>query len=515
MLEQTTARPGETGSVTTNLANAEGVAPADGSGSSPKVTPYDFFFRDLQDDPDNLLEESPETVAALKSLGETMRDPGEGIPDSDIPSAYTYFGQFVTHEISFEDVSRHLVNIAGPDIKPLPPQQISKLVNTRSPNLDLDSVYGAGSVREHDWMRIGRVSHSKNGRPKHKDDYNDLPRSERSPIKEEDRAAQIGDPRNDENLIISQMHLAFLRAHNRRINEGHKFVETTKLLRQHYQHIVLEDFLTRVVNPAIVKSSKYEKNRFFSPPDDRFFIPLEFSVAAFRFGHSMVRRGYNDFNVKKGNVGLEQLFAFTRFSGQLGFEGEDGNPNTIPEDWIIEWEHFVGTGPEDNHARRIDTTLVEPLFHLSPGIGAALPFERSLAIRNLLRGYVLRLPTGQAVAKRMGIPPLTYSEIESVAQKVSDAQLAAVKASQFTTRTPLWYYILAEAAHFRALDGTDHLGPVGSTLVAEVILEILRRSDDSILGPPFTPDNPWVPTLPGSIPGEFNLSDFLRFAGVL
>jgi len=523
-LQQITAELAETGKLNAGSASANGFASSDVVASPSALTHFDHLFRDLVEDSNNLLEESPKTVLKLRSLGETMRDPGfledsgEGIPDSGVPSAYTYFGQFVTHEIIFEDASSIFADIAKPDVEPISLGLIrEKIVNSRSPYLDLDSVYGEGSVRDHDWMRVGRVSYSLNGRPAGKDDFNDLPRLERSAKNERrDRVAQIGDKRNDENLIISQMHVAFLRAHNRLINENHKFDGASKLIRQHYQHIVLKDLLERIIDPNILESCRNrQKNEFFKPVDDRFFIPLEFSAAAFRFGHSMVRAAYNKFNERNSTAGLDMLFDFTRFSGQLGGRGNDSP--TLTEDWIIRWEHFVDTGQVFNRARRIDTTLVEPLFSLKPEIGARLPFEPSLAVRNLLRGYVLRLPTGQALARKMGITPLADNQLEDVARKVDPtrAQFNALTEAGFISHTPLWYYILAEAAHARAQDGTDHLGPVGSTIVAEVILEILRRSDDSILGPSFTPDKPWVPTLPGSKQGEFDLSDLLRFAGVL
>jgi hypothetical protein len=480
------------------------------------VTHFDYLFADLQADSANLLDESPETPPKLKRLGETMLDPGyyedtgQGIPDSGIPSVYTYFGQFVDHDITREDESSRIVNIAKPDIKPIPPGDIRRLLfDKRSPNLDLDSVYGVGSIRDHDWMRVGRVSYSKNGRPEGKGDYNDLPRSERSSEKgEPDRVAQVGDSRNDENLIIAQIHVAFLHAHNNLINQGYKFQESSKTIRQHYQYVVLEDFLNLVADPGIVDSS-LKKNRFFNPPKNGFFMPLEFSAAAFRFGHSMVRAAYNDFNDRNISVGLEMLFAFTRSSGDLG--SIDNNSDTLPEDWIIRWEHFVDTGKEFNHARRIDTALVKPLLNLPPDPSAARPTEPSLAVRNLLRGYILRLPTGQAVARRMGLTPLSRDQLASVAEEVSAEQLKVLEDTGFISNTPLWYYILAEAAS----GGNDHLGPVGSIIVAEVLLEILRLSDDSILSYPYTPDNPWVPSLTGATAGKFDLSDFLRFAGVL
>jgi hypothetical protein len=227
----------------------------------------------------------------------------------------------------------------------------------------------------------------------------------------------------------------------------------------------------------------------------------------------MVREAY-DFNLNFNTSGkpgtlpasLELLFSFTALQGQLG------SFDTLPDNWIIQWENFVGGG-KFNRARRLDTQLVEPLFTLRNFDATPLPGEIArLAVRNLLRGYLLRMPTGQAVAKALKLKPLKPSEIEAVASTVKAApggekQVDVIRAAGFSQRTPLWYYILAEAA--ARADG-QHLGPVGSTLIAEVLIGLIRRSDDSILRTPG-----WKPTLPSAKKGTFTLADLLRLAGVL
>src|ERR687893_515469 len=194
------------------------------------------------------------------------------------------------------------------------------------------------------------------GRPPGKDDFNDLPREGRSSDPERDRAARIGDARNDENTIIAQLHVAFLRAHNQLVEQGQKFGGASRTLRQHYQHIVLHDFLKRIVDPQIVDET-IGQNRVYDPTNQS-FMPLEFSVAAYRIGHSMVRAAYN-FNLNFNLSGdpdaipatLELLFTFSALSGQLG------NFDTLPDNWIIEWENIIGDGPGVNKARRIDPNL--------------------------------------------------------------------------------------------------------------------------------------------------------------
>src|SRR5215212_10262722 len=474
---------------------------------------YDFLFRGLQDDPANLLPEAQKTRNDLVRLGRTMHDTGgaAGGGDSDIPAAYTYFGQFVDHDVTLEAHSADLPKLLDPDLTPLTLHHIrEKLRNTRTATLELDSVYGSPAPRNGDGMRIGKVAPS-GGRPPGKDDNNDLPREPRRPDPEHDRAALIGDPRNDETLVVAQLHVAFLRAHNKLVGQGKSFREARRTLRRHYQHIVLHDFLKKIADSQIVDET-IQNNRVYDPKDERFFLPLEFSVAAYRFGHSMVRARY-DFNVNFPQATLFQLFTFTALSGEIG-DVDTSEFLTLPEIWIIEWEHFVDAGAPFNKARRIDTKLVEPLFELPDILGKKQQDNRGrLAVRNLLRGYLLRLPTGQAVAHALrqrlqgvrDIPVLSRQQIREAA--TSGEQIEVLQDAGFLERTPLWYYILAEAA---ALGDGQHLGPVGSTIVAEVLVGLIRRSPSSILNI----NNPG-PDLPSSQPGTFTLADLLRFAGVL
>jgi hypothetical protein len=481
---------------------------------------FDFLFSDLQNDPANLLPESRQTRDNLVNLGREMldaEDTASGDGDSDLPAAYTYFGQFVDHDITLETLSAPLPKLIDPELKPLPLDEIRETIrNVRTATLDLDSVYGLPAPRDGSKMVIGNVTKLNATakpflRPVKKDDGNDLPREPRSNDIEHDRAALIGDPRNDENLIISQLHLAFLQAHNQLIKLGKPFDEARKLLRQHYQHIVIHDFLKRIADPKIVDNILEHGHKFYDGLAEPFFIPLEFTVAAYRFGHTLIRANY-DFNLnfnRSGEQGtlpasLGLLFTFTAFSGQLGDRNNQLN-DTLPENWIIEWENFVDVGKPFNKARRFDPKLVEPLFRLPNIEGRPEPGDGArLAVRNLLRGYLLRMPTGQAVARALGEEHLSAAEIEKAA--ASDKQAQVLRDAGFLTRTPLWYYILAEAA-VRA--NGQHLGPVGSTIVAEVLIGLVRRSEDSILR-----TKGWKPSLPSSTPGTYLLSDLLKLAGV-
>jgi hypothetical protein len=472
---------------------------------SQDAAPFDYMFPELQQ-PDMLL---PETIErpngrrpmdmrwALIRLGATMGESAEyRPPDSLVPSIYTYFGQFVDHDITLETRSDGFANLSDPDLQPLGLETIrAEIRNGRSPETDLDNLYYRPAPRIASRMALGRVA-ATGGRPFGKDDRNDLPRTPRNPQNpQQDRAALIGDQRNDENLVIAQLHVAFLRAHNAIVDRNNTFDDAQRSLRQHYQWIIINDFLPRICDPFTVSDVVLHGNKFFLPGRDSLYMPLEFSVAAYRFGHSMVRDHYR-YNGNFPGATLEDLFSLTAFSGRLK------DVDTLPESWIIEWENFIDGGA--NRARPIDTALAESLFDLT-AFGGPMPIEARLPVRNLLRGYLLRLPTGQAVADALGLTVMTAQEIEDVAKNVSDDQLRAVRSGGFAERTPLWYYVLAEAV----AEGGDRLGPVGSTIVAEVLVGLIRAGKDSILR-----QRHWQPTL-GSRPGRFDLTDLLKLAEVL
>jgi LysM repeat protein len=493
---------------------------------------FGFLFGGLQADQANLLPQSTDTVRHLKILGAAMAEDEPGTPDpgdSSIPAIYTYFGQLVDHDITLEQSSFTPAKLVDPQLTPLSLEQIQQnLKNLRHPTLDLDTVYGPTSPpgqappRVGDMMRIGPVTRLTDPPPavtvrqkpflrvRLKGDDNDLPREPPNQDASHDRAALIGDPRDDENLIVAQLHVAFLKAHNKLVAEGNTFDQASRLLRQHYQHIILRDFLPRVADPAIVDDIVRHGNRVYLAHGEPFFLPLEFTAAAYRFGHSMVRETY-DFNLNFPAADLFQLFDLTALSGQVGGDVPVfPQTKTLADNWIIEWHRFADTLDTKavNKGRRIDTKLADGLFALQAIDGAVLPADQaSLAARNLLRGYGLRLPTGQAVARALHRTPLTADQLKLAA--ASQAQVQALTAGGFLDRTPLWYYILAEAAHPSFGNG-QRLGPVGSTIVAEVLTGLARLSEDSILAVPG-----WQPSLPAARPGHFELADLLRFAEVL
>jgi nucleoid-associated protein YgaU len=495
---------------------------------------FGFMFGELQKKKANLLPEQPSTNVGLKRLGRRMEDPGIGAEDdpgdSPIPAVYTYFGQFVDHDITLEKTSFGGLNLlVTPTMVPLSLEQIHRdLKNARTATLELDSLYGPEDQpvprdpHNNQKLLIGHVTRlpGPRGKPdlrvRLKGDDNDLPRLGRNPIKELDRAARIGDERNDENLVVSQLHLAFLKAHNMLVDQGNTFQQARRLLRQHYQHIVIHDYLRRIADEEIIDGILQQGNKVLDPLAEPFFMPLEFSVAAFRFGHTMIREDYDfnlNFNRRDGfSATLDLLFTFTALSGQLGFgfDPESGT-DTLPDNWIIEWHRFVDTlAKAPNKARQFDTKLAFSLATLRRFDGTVFAGDRAiLAVRNLLRGYGLRLPTGQAVANFLGLPVLKPADIIRAA--ASSEQAEVLKTHGFDKQTPLWYYLLAEAKHAGPTGGKGQkLGKVGSTIVAEVLIGLTRRSQDSILNTP-----QWAPSIPVAHPGHFELADLLRFAEVL
>jgi hypothetical protein len=361
--------------------------------------------------------------------------------------------------------------------------------------------------------------------------------------------AFIGDARNDENLIIAQFHLAVLKFHNRAVDwlsseqndDGFDFPvfgvgfrpgsrlfnQARRLVRWHYQWLVVNDYLKTVTMPGVVDKVLLGGPKFYAPRQRRLFMPLEFSVAAFRFGHSMVRRAYDhnrNFGKNNGGPGVvlpsasfDQLFLFTG----TGFQRDDAgavthNPflgaPTLPFNWIIEWDRFDNKGSSDptHFARKIDTHLAPPILDLvNEGnnlTGTLQTLIKHLAQRNLVRGYLLHMPTGQAVAEAMGVTPLSEAELR---KDNSTAANAALDQGGFIEKTPLWYYLLKEA-EVRANGNT--LGEVGSRIVCETIIGLLLFDRDSYLH-----QRGWDPAdgvlLDNGDP-IVTIRDFFKFAGV-
>ena len=407
---------------------------------------------------------APAALAALQ--------PGE---NPDIPAGYTYVGQFVDHDITFDPTSV-LERRNDPDA----------VVNFRTPRFDLDLIYGSGPadapfLYDQDdpyKLLIGR----NRGRTQERDD---LPRNAQG-------RALIGDPRNDAHVIVSQLTLAILRFHNAVVDDLRRrsfpdatlFAEAQRVTRWHYQWMVVEDYLARLVGPDVLR-----RVLVVDPADGRRhaelnhftwkrapFMPVEFSAAAYRFGHSQIRATY------VLNPDLEPKHIMLPMLDPDPLE-HLGGFRPLPKGWKISWDLFFAIGGSAPQlSRRIDTLVVGPIGQLPPVLDHA---RRSLALLDMLRGKALGLPSGQAVAAAMGTSR-------------SDLRL--------TGETPLWYYLLRES---EVDSGGARLGPTSATIVAEVLVGLLAADPSSFLRAAPT----WTPELPSAQAGHFTMADLLRFAG--
>ena len=455
-----------------------------------------------------------EQSANLKLLADKMvadfDAPKDGPDDeeSGIPALYTYLGQFIDHDLTFDPASSFQQR-KDPDA----------LTDFRTPAFDLDNVYGRGpGDQPYLYQEDGKSFVL--GDPFTLGDPNarDLPRTAAG-------RALIGDPRNDENTIVSQLQGLFLHFHNRMEAQHPEldFAQLQQIVRFHYQYVVVHDFLSRIVNADVLDELKSgghyakDKLKFFHWHNDP-FMPVEFSVAAYRLGHSMVRPGYR-LNEHK----LLPIFPvppkFPR--GLTGFEKME------PERGI-DWGRFIDVdirrydGPAEvkkkrlQLAYRIDTALVDPLSMLPKAVVSDKP--RSLAQRNLRRGWLLGLPSGQDVARAMGVPALADKDI-LIGQGIDKPDkplknIVQAAGDVFANNCPLWTYILAEAMQHKAsvkapvkekkVIKTPQLGPVGGRIVAEVILGLLFGDNTSLL----SLDPHWHP----KTGKNFALKDFVTYA---
>ncbi|MRG61205.1 peroxidase [Agromyces sp. CFH 90414] len=418
-------------------------------------------------------------------------------PDSAMPVGYTYLGQFVDHDITFDPQSS-LTKHNDPD----------GLQNFRSPRLDLDSLYGRGPDDQpylydqqrvlHDgfagFLRIGRGQATSFVEP-------DLQRNA-------DGVAIIGDPRNDENVIVSQLQLAFAQLHNRILQQladaatgpataGRKlFLEAQRITVWFYQYVVWNDFVSRITEGSIFAKALTIDDDGGDGTGPRYsvtwglddvydwsenpFMPVEFSVAAYRFGHSMIRGGYQiNFPVQNG-VGHEfgkPIFAAPPVpaahavtAGPADLRGGRALPekHTLQWDWYFD---FVSSRkgpptPFPQLAHKIDTHLSRSVFAIPAGPGVTNP----LAELNIKRGWRMELPPATEVATALHIEPMPI---------------------EHPMEESLWVYILKEA---QVQQDGERLGAVGSTLVAAVFSGLLRGDPFSYLNraPHWTPGSELV-----------------------
>jgi hypothetical protein len=471
-------------------------------------------FRFSRMGPRGVGKQLPEGIR--KKLGVAMTEGGGG--RSTIPAGFTYLGQFIDHDLTFDKTSVML----GQNISP------ALLLQGRSPSLDLDSLYGAGpqDPASAKFYKADGI-HLKVGKTVAAGDPAmngfDLPRGDGTTNKAK-RKAIIPDFRNDENLVVAQTHLAFIRFHNRIVDSlpasPTRFAQARELAIKHYQWMIRHDYLPRICAAGVLNDVFNNGRKVFevgANPTDVPTMPIEFSVAAFRLGHSMVRRAYNwNKRFDDGAGTLDWLFIFSGTGGDLGGELK------LASNWIADFRRlydFNEAGRADlvvpaakfNRAMRIDTRLVNPLKNLPKGAlgGAAVPFDdprANLAFRNLARAKMVKLATGQQMARFMknkgvNLTALTKSQLKGGNNGSDLSALTQPQREALLKDTPLWFYVLREAEL-----NNGKLKGVGGRIVAETFQRAMEGSSASIVRDPA-----WRPTL-GPDSSTFRMIDLLLFA---
>ena len=505
--------------------------------------------------PPQVVSMGPDVVtdAVPPKLDTAYRVPEPGDENPAIPAGYTYLGQFIDHDITFDPASS-LQKINDPDATE----------DFRTPRLDLDSLYGRGPDDQPYLYQDDRgikllMGRKINFNPADDADLHDIDRNvvRRGdlPRNVEGRALS-GDPRNDENNIICQIQALFINFHNKVVDtldaarpllsDQDLFLEAQRIVRWTYQYIVMNDYLPKIVGNEtwdrvyVGHGSKVHPKPIleFYKPHEIAYMPVEFSVAAFRFGHSQVRPSYA-LRADEANVGGDKNEPFAnddRYHRVPIFSDVSFNPN-LPEAkkrrmsldgfgplfpfWEIDWRLFFSDGPmptfvgekgvfgvqQDDEmltqpGYRIDTKLVDPLAMLPPNVAKSgnMPDHiPSLAFRNLLRGSSFELPSGQDVARALDLEPLPEEELwagfPTNAFGDPNKSFQDSKKNPFAFRAPLWFYILREAEMQKRPDiaddalGGHHLGPVGGRIVAEVLVGLAYNDHHSFL----YQDSTWTP----------------------
>ena len=343
-------------------------------------------------------------------------------------AGWPIFGQFVAHDTTADrSVLRSHPNTAD-------------LRNARSPQLNLECLYGDGPIGHPFLYQRNDPAKFLLGL-----DGADLQRNAEG-------IAVIGDPRNDSHMLMSQLHLVMLKAHNAFVDEARLagaandrvFDEAARQLRWHYQWIVLNEFLPALVGQTLVDQVLREGPQWFRPGPSG-FIPLEFADAAYRYGHAQIRHRYQ-LNRQTDPVPL--------FPDLLGFR-------PVPREHLVDWTLFFDApaARSAQRSKKIDGRLVRALIQLPVAVTGECEIEdyHSLAVRDLQRGQGVGLPSGEAVARHIGIVPLTEEQV-------------GLASTGWRGETPLWYYVLREAD---ACAGGHRLGPVGGRIVTEVLVGLI------------------------------------------
>jgi Animal haem peroxidase len=400
------------------------------------------------------LEAEEKLLLQLGAAG-SFCDGGDRAGDARVEAGWPFFGQYVAHDLTA-------------DRSPLRAHtDLEALRNMRSPRANLESLYGGGPAGT-------PYLYSRDDPVKLLENDDDLPRNQEG-------IALIGDPRNDVHVFMSQMQVAFIRAHNLLVerlredgvDDGELFDEARRALTWHYQWLIVNDFLPGLVGQELVDELLETGARFYHPGGEP-FIPIEFADAAYRYGHSQIRQLYQLQPDGPSYAVFPDLLSF----GPVG-------------DRQVDWSMLFDVPglPPAQRAKPIDGQLPRSLIELPQALtGAVDDTYHSLAARDLERGHGTGLPSGEAVARLIGTDLLTENEL-------------GLQAHGWNGETPLWLYVLLESS---ARHDGDRLGEVGGRIVAEVLHGVIAADPESYLAV----EPRWSPTLPAR-------SETFRFADLL
>jgi hypothetical protein len=370
--------------------------------------------------------------------------------EAEVAAGWPIFGQFVAHDITADR--------SAPGLQ----KDVTQLQNARSPQLNLECLYGDGPTG-HPFLF-------------QRDDAALFLLGEGDVQRNREGIAIIGDPRNDSHMLVAQLHLALQRVHNAFVDRARRagvpeaavFEHARRETRWHYQWIVVHEFLPALIGDALAAELDVQGARYYDPGAVA-FIPLEFADAAYRYGHCQIRHRY------QANLSSEPVPLFPDY---LGFRPV---PPSRQVDWRLFFDGFTAAGgdpaPRAQRARKIDGRLVHSLIELPVAITGECEVDEyhSLAVRDLERGEGVGLPSGEALARHLGETPLTPAEV-------------GVDATGWRGETPLWFYILREAD---TRTGGERLGPVGARIVGDVLIGLLDRDPLS-----YRVDPAWRPGYP-------------------
>lgn len=495
-------------------------------------------FGYMFDDADEVAEDAG-IAAKLDALGDAMI--ADGLPGpSGLASIITFFGQFIDHDVTANtdrdpdvvDPADFSIDVASLKRNPRTTVE-SHLANLRKGTLRLDSLYGDAMLAEHgqdmlDAMRDGDkmlMGQTPGGQEK------DLPRFAQTTLVPDisgihggfgpvvaDKIALIGDGRNDENLLVAQMHVAMLRLHNAIVATGKNFADARRLTEWVYQWLIVNAYLPALCDAGALSkvmqgnaAKLYRKFAGQSVSGDSAPLPLEFSVAAFRHGHSMVRNFYRLNTTANGNGPATGVISTARDIFERTGRGGLGGSNVLDDDWVIDWANFVDDNNSQLAASPIDGALATGLGDLPNEPDGAHPAGhlKHLAKRNLRRGYVLNLPSAQDLIASI---PRGQRPDELTSQQLRGATGGSVLEAQgFLEATPLWYYVLVEAEILGGNGGGKNLGPLGTTIVGETLVGLVVTDDSSYWNAAPGGKN-WTPADAGIAISDF--SSMLEFAGV-